>query len=48
MENGTPFNDIESMDAGAFFDYLDRMSSDKPASDEDTQYLSAVEFYNQF
>jgi len=49
MQNGISFKDIDDVDADSFLSYLHRKSSaDDSGSTEDTQMMSAQDFYNNF
>ena len=49
MQNGISFKDIDDVDADSFLSYLHRKSSAYDSgSTEDTQMMSAQDFYNNF
>lgn len=47
MDNGVSFNDVMSMDGGAFFAYLERQAKRNGGS-ESERLMSVDEFYNNF
>ncbi|WP_157060444.1 hypothetical protein [Companilactobacillus futsaii] len=48
MQNSISYKDIDDVDADSFLSYLHWKSTDDDGSTDDTQMMSAQDFYNNF